>query len=460
MKKQRASLKFTDADVRNMKTDKRLQDILEGGGFGVRVYNSGTRIFYHAYTFDGKRRFLNLGEYPIVSLADARKRYNASKKKIDDGIDPLLEKDTAKAERKRTPFVSDFVDEFIKIYAMEHNRSWKEIERALKSEIVPRWGKRKLTDIKRRDLVLLLDEIKERGAPVMANRVMAYTRKMFSWAVSERAVLDVHPFLMMKKPSKEDARERSLSKAEINTFWHNLDDCKMSDQIKRALKLILVTAQRPGEVIGMHRHEIDGDWWEIPTVRSKNKLVHRVFLTSTAKQLIGDANGYIFESPLHPANSQESPPNPGKPYEVRTMTHDIKQNLPHTPDSKVIDRLKIPHFTPHDLRRTATGLMAEAKIELEHRERVLNHKKGKLDGTYNKYEYADEKQAALETLERILNRIITGVEGPFTVSDADKKQQKLEAWERDLVEREHKLNSIISGKESKVIPIRAGKKVA
>ena len=83
MKKQRASLKFTDADVRNMKTDKRLQDNLEGGGFGIRVYNSGTKVFYHAYTFDGKRRFLNLGEYPIVSLADARKRYNASKKKIE-----------------------------------------------------------------------------------------------------------------------------------------------------------------------------------------------------------------------------------------------------------------------------------------------------------------------------------------------------------------------------------------
>jgi hypothetical protein len=47
--------------------------------------------------------------------------------------------------------------------------------------------------------------------------------------------------------------------------------------------------------------------------------------------------------------SPKSPPNTGKPYEARTMTHDIKQNLPHTPDSKVIDRLKIPHFTPHDL---------------------------------------------------------------------------------------------------------------
>lgn len=424
MRKQRTSMKFTDADVRNMKTDKRLQDNLEGGGFGVRVYNSGTRVFYHAYTFDGKRRFLNLGEYPTVSLADARKRYNASKKKIDDGIDPLLEKDAAKAERKRTPFVADFVDEFIRIYAKEHNRGWKEIERALKSEIVPRWGKRKMTDIKRRDLVLVLDEIKERGAPVMANRVMAYTRKMFSWAVSERAVLEVHPFLMMKRPNKEDSRERALSEAEIKIFWNNLDNCKMSDSIKRALKLILVTGQRPGEIIGMHRNEIDGDWWEIPALRSKNKQAHRVFLTKTAKQLIGDAKGYIFESPANPSNLIESPANPGKSYEVRTMTHDIKANLPHKPESKVVDNLKIPHFTPHDLRRTAATRWAAMDVPGDMIDRLQNHITKQKQGVghiYNRYSYNKEKQLVMEQ------------------------------WER-------KLNSIVSGKECKVIPISTSKK--
>lgn len=457
-------MKFTDSIIRNLKTDKRMEDITEGEGFGIRVYGTGGKIFYFIYKFDGKRRFLNLGAYDpkfetvgpdgkkIGSLAYHRQKYTEAKNKLHKGIDPLLEKDIAKIERKHTPFVADFVDEFINLYAKEHNRGWQEIERALKSEIVPRWGKRKLTDIKRRDLVLVLDEIKERGAPVMANRVMAYTRKMFSWAVSERAVLEINPFLMMARPSKEEARERSLSKPEIKTFWENLDSCKMSDKIKRALKLILVTAQRPGEVIGMHRSEIEGDWWEIPTARSKNKLVHRVYLTKTAKQLIGDAEGYIFESPV------KTTEEPAKSYEVRTMTHDIKQNLPHTPESKVIDRLKIPHFTPHDLRRTATGLMAESKVELEHRERVLNHKKGKLDGTYNKYEYADEKQVALEILERRLVSIINGTEYAEPKNAADELKQELEASKREIEALKLKLNNVSNGKESNVVSINSGRK--
>lgn len=404
--------KFTDADVRNMKTDKRLQDRLEGDGFGVRVYGTGAKVFYYAYTFDGKRRFLNLGDYGTVSLAVARKRHTAAKKKIDDGIDPLLERDILKAERKRTPFVADFVDDFIEKYAKEHNRGWQEIERALKAEIAPKWGKRKLSDIKRHDLVLVLDEIKERGAPVMANRVLAYTRKMFSWAI-ERAVLEVHPFLMMKRPNKEVSRERNLSETEIHAFWHNLDNCIMSDQIKRALKLILVTGQRPGEVIGMHRNEINGDWWEIPAERSKNRMAHRVFLTATAKHLIGDAAGFIFESPVHPADPVASPPNPGKSYESRTMTASIKANLPHTLESKVSNNLKIPHFTPHDLRRTAATQWAEMEISGDMIDRLQNHITKQKQGVghiYNRYSYNKEKQAALEQWERRLNSIINGTE--------------------------------------------------
>lgn len=393
--------RFTDAFIRNVQPSGKVTDIRESGsnGFGIRVLPNGTKKFFYVYSIDGKRRFLNLGIYKDVyhkegiTLAEANKRLVKAKSKVSDGIDPLLEKDKERAERLRTPFVADFVDEYIIRHAKEHNRGWKEIERALKSEIVPKWGKRKISDIKRRDLVLILDEIKDR-APVMANRVLAYTRKMFSWAVS-RDVIEVNPFMGMNKPAKEDSRARVLSEAEIKTLWHCLGNAKMSDVTKRVLKLILVTGQRPGEVIGMHRTEIDGDWWEIPADRSKNKVAHRVYLTGLAKQLIGDAKGYIFESPV----------NPDKPYEVRTLTHAIKGNLPHTPKSKVEDRLKIPHFIPHDLRRTAATRWAEMGIAGEMIDRLQNHITKQKQGVghiYNRYSYDKEKQAALEAWERKL----------------------------------------------------------
>jgi len=413
MQKEISRPKFTDVAIRNMKTDKRLQDNLEGDGFGVRVYGTGTKIFYYAYAFEGKRRFLNLGEYGITTLADARKRHRAAQGKLDKGIDPLLEKEAEKAERKRTPFVADFVVEYINRHAKEHNRGWKEIERALNAEIVSRWGKRKITDIKRRDLVVILDEIADRGAPVMANRVLAYTRKLFSYAV-KRDVLEANPFMGMDRPSKETGRERVLSPKEIKAFWGNLDHAKMSDNIRRALKLILVTAQRPGEVIAMHRDEIEGNWWTIPVERSKNKQAHRVFLAPLALQLVGEKAGYIFESPVDPGKDAAGLPLPPKPYEVRTMTHCIKEIRKYTPESKVEDRLKVAHFTPHDLRRTAATCMAEMGTPGDILDRVQNHITKQKQGVghiYNRYSYDLEKQKALEAWERKLIEITTGAKG-------------------------------------------------
>ena len=243
---------------------------------------------------------------------------------------------------------------------------------------------------------------------------------MFSYAV-KRDVIEANPFMGMEAPAPSKVRERNLSFEEIKALWNNLDQADMSDQIKRALKLILVTGQRPGEVIGMHRGEIDesGRWWTIPgeaiyTAQAKNHLAHRVYLTDTALQLIGDKEGYIFESPASPADLAAIPPKPAKPYVVQTMTVSVKKNLPHTAASKVIDKLKIKHFVPHDLRRTVTSRMAEIGILDDMIDRVQNHLlivKGGVRKNYNHYAYDKEKQIVFETWERKLNSVIEGKEG-------------------------------------------------
>jgi integrase len=180
----------------------------------------------------------------------------------------------------------------------------------------------------------------------------------------------------------------------------------------------------------MHRGEIDctGRWWTIPgeaiyTAQAKNHLTHRVYLTDTALELIGslkvinndtgqeEDKGYIFPCP-HSTKLQ--------PIDTRALAHAIRRNLNwpvlhkgqpiYDKDKKPIteNRLGVDPFTPHDLRRTATTLMAKCKIIKEHRERVLNHKLEKLDGTYNIYDYDDDKVAALISLESKLLSIISG----------------------------------------------------
>ena len=112
-----------------------------------------------------------------------------------------------------------------------------------------------------------------------------------------------------------------------------------------------------------------------------------------------------------PTDLAATPPKPAKPYSVQTMTVNIKKNLPHTPDSKVTDNLNIPHFVPHDLRRTATSRMAEIGILEDTIDRIQNHVsivKSGVRKNYNHYAYDKEKQIALEAWERKLIVTLTG----------------------------------------------------
>ncbi|MEI6702094.1 MAG: hypothetical protein WCL71_00995 [Deltaproteobacteria bacterium] len=135
--------------------------------------------------------------------------------------------------------------------------------------------KRKVADIKKRDIVLLLESIIERGSPASANNNFKIIRKMFRFAV-QRDIIEHSPCDGVVMPAPLNRGDRVLSEIEMKTLWNNLDSCHVSDDIRSAIRLILLTGQRPGEVIGMHTDEISERWWTIPAERSKNKKAHRV----------------------------------------------------------------------------------------------------------------------------------------------------------------------------------------
>lgn len=420
--------RFTDKFIMNLKPDSKEYWVREGHGFSIRVLPSGERIWYFIYTFERRKRFMRLGEgnYPDVTLGTARDLFEDAKRKLKNGIDPLSEKEQAKDERRKAPTVATLVEDYIERHAQRFKRSWEKDQAILNRDVVPLWGKRKAADITKRDVVQLLEGIVDRGAPAMANNCFQIIRKMFNWAV-EKDVLPHTPCTGVKLPSPKLSRERTLSEAEIKAMWDNLDKCAMSDEIRRALKLILVTAQRPGEVIGMHSSEIDGQWWTIPAERAKNGKTHRVYLTKTALDLVGPlqvpdkktgemkAKGFIFKTP-HTTKEQAMAPQALIVAVARGLAFpvlDEKGNQLYTKEGKPAteNRIGIDHFTPHDLRRTAATFMAEMGTMDEVIDAILNHAKQGVIKVYNQYRYDKEKQAALETWERKFVAITTGKTG-------------------------------------------------
>ena len=420
---------FTDTMIRKLKPDEKKYVLGEGNGFRLRVMPSGVKTWLYVYDFEGKQKQRNLGQYPEISLAVARVKFEADRKLLKNGTDPGEVERLKKEERTKAPTVSDLCGEYIKKHAKKVKKSWEEDQRALDVEVITQWGKRKAADIKKRDVVLLLEGIIERGSPVMANRVRALLSKMFNFAV-DRDIIEASPCTGIKPLAKETPRDRHLTEAEIQIFWNRLndEDLILTEDLARALKLILTTAQRPGEVTGMHSREIDGQWWTIPAERSKNGKAHRVFLTGLALQLIGEKKGYIFESP------KEDEDGKPKPIDEKGLSRALRRNikgqvyredpakrrngkeyvrapykskeLPEDPN-----RIGVDHFTPHDLRRTAATFMAEGGILEEIVDRVLNHSRRGVTWTYNRYPYEKEIQSALEAWEHKLIAITTGSKG-------------------------------------------------
>jgi len=445
--------KFDDPTIRNLKpTDKTFDCMAEKeAGFGIRVHPSGTMTFFFQYKIDGQRRYMSLGNYVATSkkasetsLKNAREQYQAELAKVKalrrgsaDGVDPVLEKKRKQANRiadeaaqAQALTVAKLVEEYVEKHAQKFKRSWKEDERLLNKEIVAIWGKRKAADITKRDMTLLLESIVDRGTPAMSNQVLKVVRKMFNFAV-ERDILQHTPCTGVKALAPNTSRERTLTEAEVKTLWTGMNTAAISDEIKRALKLVLLTAQRPGEVSGMHTKEISGHWWTIPAERSKNGKEQRVYLTNTALELVTESIDHIKKSRKIPADQKYKGfifPCPHKKKEQAIDSHalpvSVRRNLVwpltdakgkplYTKDGKPAteNRLGVDKFTPHDLRRTAATFMASMGFMDEIIDAVLNHVKQGIIRTYNRHGYDKEKQQALEAWERKLKNILTATEG-------------------------------------------------
>jgi integrase len=338
---------------------------------------------------------MSIGRYGPLTPQQARKKArkilgNASE------IDPLGERDKARHE----PTFRYLAEEYIKRHANK-KRSGKEDERIIHKDLLPRWGSRKSAEIGREDVSKRMAAICDRGAPIAANRTLALIRKMFNFAYAQGIVSGENPTRGVDPPGEEHEKDRFLTEHEIKTLWERLPRTDASPHVQLALKLILVTAQRPGEVLEAEWKELDfkTGWWTIPAERSKNGLAHRVPLATLAQSLLGELDTrtrFLFPSPR----------DENEPIQVNALGHAVRRNL---------EIIGIEKFTPHDLRRTAASHMTRAGVSRLVLSKVLNHVEHGITAVYDRHGYDQEKVNALTTWNDHL-RIIIDAETAQVVS--------------------------------------------
>ena len=387
-------ISMTDQWLKKLKSQNKQIDYFDENlsGFGLRVGKAGKKTWFVMYRIKGhrtKKRLTLKKKYPQLSLKDARIEAKANLVKADRGEDPAGEKQ----KLKKAPALADLANEYLEKYAV-HKKSIYEDQRIIAKDLIPAWGTRKAKDIKRRDVLRLLDRIVDRGAPIQANRTLALTRKIYNWGIS-RDLVENNPCLQIKMPSQEHQRDRVFSEDEIKALWGAFE--QVGPIMESLFKLHLVTAQRGGEVMTMQWRDIDLDsgWWTIPAEHSKNGLAHRVPLSGLAldilKQMeaISGNDKWIFPSPVkkcgHISNVQKTA-------------------------LKIREYSGVADFKPHDLRRTAASLMTGMNISRLTVAKILNHVEQGVTRVYDRYSYDREKRTALDKWARKLEQILTGAQ--------------------------------------------------
>ncbi|HDL53952.1 MAG TPA: site-specific integrase [Proteobacteria bacterium] len=385
-------MKFTDWSIKNLKPKEKRYMVFDDSrpGFGIRVSPSGTRTWMILFHVDGKQRWMSIGQYPEKTLTDAGKEYAELRVEVKAGNLPVSQKARRRAQRRSAPTLADLADEYIKKYAKPNKKSWAEDQRMLDRIILPFFDpEEKAKDIRRRDLVLLLEDVGAR-APVASNRVRALLSRLFNFAL-EREILEASPMAALKPLYKERPKERHLTPNEIMALWSALDTApNTSIEMRRGLRLILATAARPGEVAAMAWEEIEGEWWNLPGTRMKNGKPHRFYLNTLALEIIGEDNGtdFVFPSPLVP----------GAPINPKNLSRPLRRN----------DYFGMPRFTPHDLRRTVATLLGEMGIDRLTLGQILSHTDGGITQVYDRHSFDQAKKKAMMKWARRLRKIIAG----------------------------------------------------
>ncbi|MCZ6718331.1 MAG: site-specific integrase, partial [Gammaproteobacteria bacterium] len=240
------------------------------------------------------------------------------------------------------------------------------------------------------DVAELLGTVKTVNGPIMANRVLSCVQKVYAWAVKNPKISDIkfNPSRDVERPSPEVERERVYNEVELRALWK---DFAKRGALGTVYKIVLVTGQRLGEVVGMEWSEIDGDIWTIPGVRIKNKRIHVVPLSELATELIEAQRGrhdrFVFPSPTK---------KEAHIYPASKIAGDVKKG------SKVTD------FRSHDLRRTMSTESTRLGFSRFLVDRLLNHTEQGVGRVYDRHDYLKEKTEITDAWARRLRNIIAG----------------------------------------------------
>ena len=379
--------KITKRTVDNLVAGEKDAILWDAGltGFGLRARPGGGRAYFVKYAIQRRHRWVTIGKHGAPWTPEtARREAKRILGEVAAGRDPAAEKAAARA----VATLDHVAEQFIAKHAST-KRTGGEMARTLRVYVLPTLGRRLITEIKRRDIIELLDQVVTERGPSMANGVLSVTRSLFGWALA-RDIVPASPVAGVKKPGAVNRGSRILDDDEIRAVWCAAE--ALGYPFGPLVQLLMVTGQRRGEVAGMRRSEIsaDGTLWTLPAARAKNGVAHEVPLSGLAQAIIascpllGDcvfSSGRIGDHPFYSHARGKSA------IDARTGAF-------------------VETWTLHDLRRTLRTRLSGLGVAVDVAEKTIGHIPQDVRHVYDLHRYRDEKREALELWAGLLRDIL------------------------------------------------------
>jgi integrase len=336
-----------------------------------------------------------VGTYPLMTLAEARVKAREILREIENGVDPRIRKaqEARLAAAAKASTFAAVAESFIIRY-VRTKRSARTIEQLIRRTLIPRWGERPIATITRGDVIALIDEIVDRDHPEAAHTTLAYTRRLFGWAVP-RYDLEHAPTDHVRAIDVIGAkavRKRVLNERELALIWRATEGAGMPEIYARLLLLLGVRRCELGEAT-WDEFDLDNAIWTVPAGRMKADEAHIIPLPPLAAELL---RTLLLRGP---------PPRPGARV-FGTMHYQRPKKVLDARIKELNSGKSIPRWTWHDCRRTFRTGLSTLKIPPHVAELCIAHTQKGLAKVYDQHRFDDEKREAFAAWERRLLGIV------------------------------------------------------
>jgi integrase len=383
----KAAIPLNDKRIKALKPKAKRYLIADGGGLVLEVMTSGSMVWRYRYSLNRKQQpLVTIGDYPAVSLQDARIRARRYAEIVAGGVSPIADAKKDRGAAKTIDSVRAYGDFWYESEIATKSLSYRTVtRRALDKDIYPAIGNKALAEVNAGDVLAICDKVKGRGASQMALFTRNVVKRMYEYAISRQAAtMNPGQQLVARYIATPQSRTRVLSPDEVGTVLRTVYTSNMSRAYKLALHLLVVTMVRKSELIESEWSEFDLDEgvWRIPAERMKKNREHWVYLSAQAVSMLRElrtlSHSQRFVFPMR------------RGYEDRPIAKSTLNQAVRAMESDV------QHFVIHDFRRTASTHLHEMDQSSGAIEKALAHSINGIKGVYNRAEYATQRRKIMQ----------------------------------------------------------------